>query len=123
MGESSADNSDKAISSLTLLKMVLNRNDEDSLIIYLSGFNQMFLVYILLNIVVTLVFESDEAGIVKPEDYDFELDSLGKEFGTCCNDDLSGVPLLDSLYIRDVGTCICCRQEEHCPVSVVEHCF
>merc|ERR1711872_424478 len=74
--------SDEVVTSLTVLKMVLNRNDEDSLITFLCGFNQMFLVYLLINIVVTITFESDEGGIVKPEDYDFELDTaLARSLG------------------------------------------
>merc|ERR1711942_91336 len=72
----------KLLAAQYLYKMVLNRNDEDYLIVFLSGFNQMFLVYLLINIVVTLLFESEESGIVQPEDYDFELDTaLAKSLG------------------------------------------
>merc|ERR1711942_36410 len=72
----------KLLAAQYLYKMVLSRNDEDSLIVFFSGFNQMFLLYLLINIVVALLFESEESGIVQPEDYDFELDTaLAKSSG------------------------------------------
>merc|ERR1711942_242303 len=71
------DYPDKAHSCLLdiTIEMACYRSDEANLITFLSGFNQMFLIYNMLTIVVTLMFESHVEGEVKPEDFDFELDT------------------------------------------------
>merc|ERR1711942_140840 len=57
------------------IEMACYKSDEANLITFFSGFNQMFLIYIMLTIVLALMFESHAEGEVKPEDYDFELDT------------------------------------------------
>merc|ERR1712098_126392 len=71
------DYPDKALSCLLdiNIEMACYRSDEANLITFLGGFNQMFLIYNMLTIVVTLMLESHVEGEVKPEDFDFELDT------------------------------------------------
>merc|ERR1712002_1262652 len=56
-------------------KMACYRTDEDNLVVFLSGFNQIFLSCIFVNICVSVAFEGSAAGTVVAEDYDFELDT------------------------------------------------
>merc|ERR1712058_71139 len=63
-------------------EMVCYKRDEANLITFLCGFNQMFLIYIMLAIMFTLMFESHSEAEVKPEDFDFELETaLAKSSG------------------------------------------
>merc|ERR1712112_187695 len=86
MGSLSPTTRTKALLQLLVLtlKMACYQTDEDNLVHFLGGFNQIFLVYLLLNIVVTVTFEGSGGGLgtVVPEDYDFELDTaLAKSSG------------------------------------------
>merc|ERR1712000_416964 len=64
--------------------MAFHRTDEDNLVTFLSGFNQIFLTYLLLAMVVSLAYEGSKGGLgtAMSEDYDFDLDTaLAKSTG------------------------------------------
>merc|ERR1712112_168216 len=65
-------------------EMANYRTDEDNLITFLSGFNQLFLTYLLITISVSLALEGKKGatGTAVPEDYEFDLDTaLAKSTG------------------------------------------
>merc|ERR1712000_759678 len=71
--------------------MAIHRTDEDNLVTFLGGFNQVFLIYLLLTMVVSLAAEGSKGGlgtampegiILMPEDYVFDLETaLAKSTG------------------------------------------
>ena len=53
--------------------MVSYQNNEENLVTFLSGFNQVFLTCLLVNIIIATCLSGDNTKNILAEDYDFEL--------------------------------------------------
>ena len=56
--------------------MASYQNNEENLVTFLSGFNQVFLTCLLVNIIIATCLGGDNTKNILAEDYDFELKTV-----------------------------------------------